>query len=174
MSLKKFILFFVLGIGMIGCETNENTSSVKYKKIILTAEEKKQNKDEIARILVNKALIIEAENAQYTPEELENIKKAQDLIKVNYLLDREVKSKINVTDKEVQDYYEKNKRKFDDKTLEETLPILYQNLAAEKFSKVQVGYYNSIIEKYKLNDILREEGIIEEDKPIEKEKAKDK
>lgn len=160
--LKKIIWIFILGIVIVGCNSNKDNSIKKEEKIILTEEEKKQDKDEIARILIYKALLIEAENAQYTPEEIENIKKTQESTKINYFVDREVKSKIVVTDKEVQDYYEKNKKKFDDKTLEETLPLLYQNLAAEKYAKAQIDYYNFIIEKYKLNDILKTEGIIKE------------
>ena len=160
--LKKIIWIFILGIVIVGCNSNKDNSIKKEEKIVLTDEEKKQDKDEIARILIYKALLIEAENAQYTPEEIENIKKMQESAKINYFVDREVKLKTAVTDKEIQDYYEKNKKKFDDKTLEETLPLLYQNLAAEKYTKAQVDYYNFIIEKYKLNDILKTEGIIKE------------
>lgn len=160
--LKKIIWIFMLGIIIVGCNSNKDNSIKKEEKIVLTDEEKKQDKDEIARILIYKALLIEAENAQYTSEEIENIKKMQESAKINYFVDREVKLKTAVTDKEIQDYYEKNKKKFDDKTLEETLPLLYQNLAAEKYTKAQVDYYNFIIEKYKLNDILKTEGIIKE------------
>lgn len=164
---KKIIWIFILGITIVGCNSNKDNSIKKEEKIILTDEEKKQDKDEIARILIYKGLLIEAENAKYTPEEIENIKKIQESAKVNYFVDREVKLKTAVTDKEVQDYYEKNKKKFDDKSLEETLPLLYQSLAAEKYTKAQIDYYNFIIEKYKLNDILKTEGIIKEAKTNE-------
>ncbi|BBA50799.1 hypothetical protein FV113G1_11480 [Fusobacterium varium] len=162
--LKKIILVFVLGATMVGCDSAKDASVKKEEKITLTDKEKQLNKDEIAKVLVYKALVIEADNAHYTPEEIENIKKTQESVKVNYFVDRELKSKTAVTDKEVQDYYEKNKAKYNDKTLEETLPLLYQNLANEKFTKAQVDYYNSIIEKYKLNDILKTEGIIKDEK----------
>lgn len=168
--LKKIILIFVLGTMMVGCDSVKNDSVKKEEKITLTDKEKQLNKDEIAKVLVYKALVIEADNAHYTPEEIENIKKTQESIKVNYFVDRELKSKTSVTDKEIQDYYEKNKAKYNDKTLEETLPLLYQNLANEKFTKAQVDYYNSVIEKYKLNDILKAEGIIKEEKVEEENK----
>lgn len=173
MSVKIFkgiIWIFVLGAVMIGCDSVKNDSVKKEEKVILTAEEKQQNKDEIAKILVYKALAIEAENGEYTPEEIENIKKAQESVKVNYFVERKLKAKTVVTDKEIQDYYEKHKAKYDDKTLEETLPLLYQNLANEKFTKAQIDYYNTIIEKYKLNDILKAEGIIKDEKVKEENK----
>ncbi|MHD0318796.1 hypothetical protein [Fusobacterium sp. THCT1E2] len=168
---KKIICIFALGVIMVGCDSVEDTSVKKKEKITLTDKEKQLNKDEIAKILVYKALVIEADNAQYTPEEIESIKKAQENLKVNYFVERELKSKTAVTDKEVQDYYEKNKERYNDKTLEETLPLLYQNLANEKFTKAQVDYYNSVIEKYKLNDILKAEGIIKDEKVEEENKS---
>lgn len=161
---KRIICVFILGVIMVGCDSTKDTSVKKEEKITLTDKEKQLDKDEIAKILVYKALVIEADNAQYTPEEIESIKKAQENLKVNYFVERELKSKTAVTDKEVQDYYEKNKERYNDKTLEETLPLLYQNLANEKFTKAQVDYYNSVIEKYKLNDILKAEGIIKDEK----------
>lgn len=169
---KRIICIFALGVIMVGCDSTKDTSVKKEEKITLTDKEKQLAKDEIAKILVYKALVIEADNAQYTPEEIENIKKAQENLKVNYFVERELKSKTAVTDKEVQDYYEKNKERYNSKTLEETLPLLYQNLANEKFTKAQVDYYNSVIEKYKLNDILKAEGIIKDEK-VNKEEAKD-
>lgn len=161
---KRIICVFILGVIMVGCDSTKDTSVKKEEKITLTDKEKQLDKDEIAKILVYKALVIEADNAQYTPEEIESIKKAQENLKVNYFVERELKSKTAVTDKEVQDYYEKNKERYNSKTLEETLPLLYQNLANEKFTKAQVDYYNSVIEKYKLNDILKAEGIIKDEK----------
>lgn len=161
---KRIICVFILGVIMVGCDSTKDTSVKKEEKITLTDKEKQLDKDEIAKILVYKALVIEANNAQYTPEEIESIKKAQENLKVNYFVERELKSKTAVTDKEVQDYYEKNKERYNSKTLEETLPLLYQNLANEKFTKAQVDYYNSVIEKYKLNDILKAEGIIKDEK----------
>lgn len=169
---KRIIYIFVLGITMMGCDSAKDTPVKKEEKITLTDKEKQLNKDEIAKILVYKALVIEADNAQYTPEEIESIKKAQENLKVNYFVERELKSKTVVTDKEVQDYYEKHKVKYDDKTLKETLPLLYQNLANEKFIKAQVDYYNSVIEKYELNDILKAEGIIKDEK-VNKEEVRE-
>ena len=170
---KRIICVFILGVIMVGCDSTKDTSVKKEEKITLTDKEKQLDKDEIAKILVYKALAIEADNAQYTPEEIESIKKAQENLKVNYFVERELKSKTAVTDKEVQDYYEKNKERYNSKTLEETLPLLYQNLANEKFTKAQVDYYNSVIEKYKLNDILKAEGIIKDEKVNKEEVKKD-
>ena len=53
--------------------------------------------------------------------------------------------------------------------MEEIIPILYQNLTNEKYTKALIDYYNFLIDKYKLNDILKEEGIIQE----KEEEAKD-
>ncbi|WP_232044147.1 hypothetical protein [Fusobacterium ulcerans] len=51
---------------------------------------------------------------------------------------------------------------------------MYQNLANEKFTKAQVDYYNSVIEKYKLNDILKAEGIIKDEKIMKEEVKEEK
>ena len=153
------------GILITGCnETNNKTTNNVPAQLTLTEKEKQKDKDEVARILVYKALLEEVKKAEFTPEELENIQIAQNQIKINYFIERELKNKTQITDEEAADFYKKHKDQFDDKPLEEMLPILYKSLAVEKYNQAQVEYYNSIIEKYKLNDILKKEGIIKDEK----------
>ncbi|BBA51083.1 hypothetical protein [Fusobacterium varium] len=156
------------GILITGCNDtgNKNTNNVS-AQITLTEKEKQKDKDEVARILVYKALLEEVKKAEFSPEELENIQIAQNQIKINYFIERELKNKTQITDEEAADFYKRHKEQFDDKPLEEMLPILYKSLAVEKYNQAQVEYYNSIIEKYKLNDILKKEGIIK-DEQVEK------
>ena len=167
--LKRFLFVLILPLLILGCNKETNILKGNEKKITLTDEEKKNSDDEIARILIQKALTKEAETAEFTSEEQKEIKRVQNEIKVKYFLERELKTKITITDKELQKYYEANKGKLNDKTMEEIIPILYQNLTNEKYTKALIDYYNFLIDKYKLNDILKEEGIIQE----KEEEAKD-
>lgn len=169
--MKKFLFMPILLLLISGCNQEKNILKENNKKIILTDEDKKNNKDEIAKILIHKALIEEAGIAEFTTEEQKEIKRLQSEIKVKYFLERELKTKILITDKELQEYYETNKSRFEDKSMEETIPLLYQNLTNEKYTKALIDYYNFLIDKYKLNDVLKKEGIIEkeESKNIEKE-----
>ena len=80
----------------------------------------------VARILVYKALLEEVKKAEFTPEELENIQIAQNQLKINYFIERELKSKTQINDEEAADFYKRHKDQFDDKPLEEMLPILYK------------------------------------------------
>lgn len=164
--MKKFLFVSILLLLISGCNQEKNILKENNKKIILTDEEKKNNKDEIAKILIHKALIKEAETGKFTVEEEKEIKKAQREIKAKYFLERELKTKILITDKELQEYYEANKSKFDNKNLEETIPLLYQNLTSEKYTKALIDYYNFLIDKYKLNDVLKQEGIIQEKEDV--------
>lgn len=160
----------IIAVGMLitGCnDTSSKTANNVPAQITLTEQEKQKDKDEVARILVYKALLEEVKKAEFSPEELENIQIAQNQIKINYFMERELKSSTQITDEEAADFYKRHKDQFDDKPLEEMLPILYRSLAVEKYNQAQVEYYNSIIEKYKLNDILKKEGIIK-DEQVEK------
>lgn len=156
----------VITVGMLitGCnETGNKTTNNIPAQITLTEKEKQKDKDEVARLLVYKALLEEVKKAEFSPEELENIQIAQNQIKINYFMERELKNNTQITDEEAADFYKRHKEEFDDKPLEEMLPILYRSLALEKYNQAQVEYYNSIIEKYKLNDILKKEGIIKDE-----------
>lgn len=143
------------GILITGCNDTNKTNNNAPAQITLSEKEKQKDKDEVARILVYKALLEEVKKAEFTPEELENIQIAQNQLKINYFIERELKSKTQINDEEAADFYKRHKDQFDDKPLEEMLPILYKSLAVEKYNQAQVDYYNSIIEKYKLNDILK-------------------
>lgn len=151
---------FVAGVLLTGCDGGAKTVVATTPQIKLTTKEKKLSQDEAARILVFKALQEEVKQAEFSPEELENIKAAQEQVKINYFVEKELKDKIQIKDGEVAEFYKKHREEFDSKTLEELLPILYQSLAIEKYNQAQVEYYNGIIEKYKLNDILVNEGIV--------------
>lgn len=169
--IKKFLFMSILLLLILGCNQEKNTLKENKKRIILTDKDKKNDKDEIAKILIHKALIEEAKTTEFTAEEQKEIKRLQTEIKVKYFLEKELKTKIIITDKELQEYYEANKSKFDNKTMEETIPLLYQHLTNEKYTKALIDYYNFLIDKYKLNDVLKQEGIIEkkENKNVEKE-----
>ena len=62
---KRIICVFILGVIMVGCDSTKDTSVKKEEKITLTDKEKQLDKDEIAKILVYKALVIEADKDVY-------------------------------------------------------------------------------------------------------------
>lgn len=160
-KIYKITSIIIIGILMASCkDTSNKITSNTSTEIILTEQDKEKDKDEIAKILVYKALLEEVKKAEFTEEELKNIQIAQNQIKINYFIEREIKSKIQITDEEVMEFYKKYKKNFDVKPLEEVLPMLYQNLAIEKYNQAQINYYDNVIQKYKLNEILKKEGII--------------
>ena len=118
------------GILITGCdETNNKTTNNVPAQITLTEKEKQKDKDEVARILVYKALLEEVKKAEFTPEELENIQIAQNQIKINYFIERDVNKFMVFSDDMMQAIQRINKEKYPnaqfeysiDKTPEEDL-----------------------------------------------------
>lgn len=152
----------------MGCEsgTTATTKSVEKKeeiaKIELTEEEKALDKNVVAKLLVYKALLAETNQASYTEDELKRIEISQNELKINYFIDREIRKIVQVSQDEISVFYKENKKKlYPKKSLEKVLNDVYNRVYNIKYEKLKVSKYNEIIEKYKLNDLLKEEGIIE-------------
>lgn len=118
-------------------------------------EELKGNKDAIAQLLVRKAILEEISKKKYTEEE----KKQIDLMKLNveieYYLTSIAKNNITIYDYELLDIYKNNIETFKDKTAAEVSPQLKQVLYNKKLGEEKTKIINEVIEKHKINDILK-------------------
>lgn len=140
-------------------------------EIKLTKEELKKlngNKDGIAQLLVRKAVLTEMENKEYTKEEKKYLEEMKLNMEIEYYLNSIAQKTVHIYDYEFLEVYKNNAELLKDKNTVEIYPKLQQALFNQKLGEEKVKLINEIVEKYKINDILKEYIPLEEKKEEEK------
>lgn len=153
----KKIGIIICSLIIIGCN-GENDSQNK-NTISLTNKEVKSignNKSQAAQLLIKKAILKEKEKANFTEDEEKKIKNLKDNLEVEFFIEREAVKDITVDPVEIVQVYNQNKKSFGDRKLEAVAPQIKQLIIEEKIKINKTKYLNKIIEKYKLNDKLKE------------------
>lgn len=146
--MKKYILLGILSVMLIGCT---NTSS----KIELTPSEIKEvesNQNEIAGILIKKAILKDMNGYKYNKEEKEALDEAKENLEIEFYLNRIATKRVKVTDEQVRNIYEANKEQLKGMAPEIVLPQIKEQLILQQINAEKVNYINSLVEKYNLND----------------------
>ena len=128
-------------------------------QIKLTKEELKKlngNKDGIAQLLVRKAILTEMENKEYTEEEKKYLEDMRLNIEIEYYLNSIAQKTVQIYDYELLEVYKNNAELLKDKNTVEVYPQLQQALFNQKLGEEKVKVINEIVEKYKINDLLKE------------------
>lgn len=134
-------------------------------QIKLTKEEFKKldgNKDGIAQLLVRKAILTEMENKKYTEEEKKYLEEMKINIEVEYYLNSIAQKTVQIYDYELLEVYRNNAELLKDKNTVDIYPQLQQTLFNQKLGEEKVKVINRIVEKYRINDLLKEYIPIEE------------
>ncbi len=140
-------------------------------EIKLTKEELKRlngNKDGIEQLLVRKAILTEMENKEYTEEEKKYLEETKLNIEIEYYLNSIAQKTVQIYDYELLEVYKNNAELLKDKNTVEIYPQLQQALFNQKLGEEKVKVINEIVEKYKINDILKEYIPLEEKKEEKK------
>lgn len=140
-------------------------------EIKLTKEELKRlngNKDGIAQLLVRKAILTEMENKEYTEEEKKYLEEMKINMEIEYYLNSIAQKTVQIYDYELLEVYKNNAELLKDKNTVEIYPQLQQALFNQKLGEEKVKVINEIVEKYKINDILKEYIPLEEKKEEKK------
>lgn len=128
-------------------------------QIKLTKEELKKlngNKDEIAQLLVRKAILAEMENKEYTEEEKKYLEEMRLNMEIEYYLNSIAQKTVQIYDYELLEVYKNNAEFLKDKNTMDIYPQLQQALFNQKLGEEKVKVINGIVEKYKINDLLKE------------------
>ena len=150
-KMRKYILLGILSVVLIGCS---NTSS----KIELTPSEIREvenNQNEIAGILIKKAILKDMNGYKYDREEKEALDEAKENLEIEFYMNRLAVKKVNVSDEEVLAIYNANKDKLKDIKMEIALPQIREQLFLQKVNNEKINYINSLIEKNQLNDKIK-------------------
>ena len=128
-------------------------------QIKLTKEEIEKlggNKDGIAQLLVRKAILAEMEKKKYTEEEKKYLEEMKINIEVEFYLNSIAQKSVQIYDYELLEIYKNNTEVLKDKNTVEIYPQLQQALFNQKLGEEKVKVINEIVEKYKINNILKE------------------
>ena len=146
--MRKYILLGILSVVLIGCS---NTSS----KIELTPSEIREvenNQNEIAGILIKKAILKDMNGYKYDREAWDE---AKENLEIEFYLNRLATKRAKVTDEQVINIYEANKVQLKNISPEIALPQIKEQLLLQQVNFEKINYINSLIEKYNLNDIFK-------------------
>ena len=136
-------------------------------EIKLTKEELKRlngNKDGIAQLLVRKAVLTEMKNREQTEEEKKYLEEMKLNMEIEFYLNSIAQKTVQIYDYELLEVYKNNAELLKDKNTVEIYPQLQQALFNQKLGEEKVKVINEIVEKYKINDILKEYIPLEEKK----------
>lgn len=132
----------------------------------------KDNKDGIAQLLVKKAILAEMENKEYTEEERKYLEEMKLNMEIEFYLNSIAQKTVQVFDYELLEVYKNNTELLKDKNTVEVYPQLQQALFNQKLGEEKVKVINGLVEKYKINDVLKEYIKIEEPNEEKEEKSK--
>lgn len=116
----------------------------------------KENKDAIAQLLVKKAILNEMKEKDYNEEEKKYLEELKTNVEIEFYLTSIAQNDVNISDYELLEIYKNNSEALKDKTITDVYPQLQQALINKKINEKKLGVINEIIEKHKLNEILKE------------------
>ncbi|MDU1911036.1 hypothetical protein [Fusobacterium sp.] len=116
----------------------------------------KDNKDGIAQLLVRKAILAEMEKKVYTEEEKKYLEEMKLNMEIEFYLNSIAQKTVQIHDYELLEVYKNNAELLKDKNTVEVYPQLQQALFNQKLGEEKVKIINDLIEKYKINDVLKE------------------
>ena len=150
---KNLILIVVLSLAIVACDNPKNNFN-------FTKEEKEIIKDDpnlAAQILVRKAVVKELAHTEFTSEEKKNLELVKEEAAINFFLQNKLGKNIQVSQEEVVNFYNENKNVMNERKLEEIAESIANTILVRKQNEALASYYNSLVDKYKLNDILKKE-----------------
>lgn len=133
--------------------------------IKLTKEELEvlgENKDAIAQLLVRKAILNEMKTKEYTEEEKKYLEEMKINMEIEFYLNSIAQKTVQIFDYELLEVYKNNAELLKDKNTVDVYPQLQQALFNQKLGEEKVKVINRIVEKYRINDLLKEYIPIEE------------
>ena len=176
--MKKIAVFVLTVFLVFGCAKKEEQKGqylVKINGITITKEDLKkevealppfaqkmfEGEEGIARLideLIKKELLYQEAKKKGLDRDAGYLKKVADsqkLILISALLEKEIEDKARLSDKDVRDFYEKNKADFtvQGKTIEfeKVRDMLAQRLTAQKQKEVFDGYVENLKKSYKID-----------------------
>ena len=150
----------------LGCRFTEREYSLIQENLKKLKEEYGSNNKIILNLFKRKAILEEMEKKEYTEEEKRYLEEMKLNMEIEFYLNSIAQKTVQIYDYELLEVYKNNTEALKDKNTVEVYPQLQQALFNQKLGEEKVKVINELVEKYKINDVLKEYVKIEE--PIEK------
>lgn len=127
--------------------------------LVLSNDEVKYMSNNSVRITAkyfDKIMLEEMKKEDFFTAEADELEEIKDKVQINYYIEKSLTGKVNVTEDEVKNFHEMNKESFLNFTIADAYTQIYNFLFQQKINNDRLEIMKKVVDKYKLNDIIKE------------------
>ena len=153
--MKKKLMVSFLALVLVACGSSGSLELTKQEK------EKVNGDVNVARqLLVQKAILKDASAEKLSEDDQYNLNLAKQEVEVSYYLQKKFESELNniqVSDEEAQKYYDVHKAEIGNTPFESVKDAIVAQITYEKQTGIVNKYYEDLLSKYKIEEILKKD-----------------
>ena len=153
--MKNKLMVSFLALVLVACGSSGSIELTKQEK------EKVNGDVNVARqLLVQKAILKDASTEKLSEDDQYNLNLAKQEVEVSYYLQKKFESELNniqVSDEEAQKYYDVHKAEIGNTPFESVKDAIVAQITYEKQTGIVNKYYEDLLSKYKIEEILKKD-----------------
>lgn len=153
--MKKKLMVSFLALVLVACGSSGSLELTKQEK------EKVNGDVNVARqLLVQKAILKDASAEKLSEDDQYNLNLAKQEVEVSYYLQKKFESELNniqVSEEEAQKYYDIHKAEIGNTPFESVKDAIVAQITYEKQTGIVNKYYEDLLNKYKIEEILKKD-----------------
>ena len=153
--MKNKLMVSFLALVLVACGSSGSIELTKQEK------EKVNGDVNVARqLLVQKAILKDASAEKLSEDDQYNLNLAKQEVEVSYYLQKKFESELNnikVSDEEAQKYYDVHKAEIGNTPFESVKDAIIAQITYEKQTGIVNKYYEDLLNKYKIEEILKKD-----------------
>ena len=153
--MKKKLMVSFLALVLVACGSSGSIELTKQEK------EKVNGDVNVARqLLVQKAILKDASAEKLSEDDQYNLNLAKQEVEVSYYLQKKFESELNniqVSEEEAQKYYDIHKAEIGNTPFESVKDAIVAQITYEKQTGIVNKYYEDLLNKYKIEEILKKD-----------------
>ena len=153
--MKNKLMVSFLALVLVACGSSGSIELTKQEK------EKVNGDVNVARqLLVQKAILKDASAEKLSEDDQYNLNLAKQEVEVSYYLQKKFESELNniqVSEEEAQKYYDIHKAEIGNTPFESVKDAIVAQITYEKQTGIVNKYYEDLLNKYKIEEILKKD-----------------
>ena len=153
--MKNKLMVSFLALVLVACGSSVSIELTKQEK------EKVNGDVNVARqLLVQKAILKDASAEKLSEDDQYNLNLAKQEVEVSYYLQKKFESELNniqVSEEEAQKYYDIHKAEIGNTPFESVKDAIVAQITYEKQTGIVNKYYEDLLSKYKIEEILKKD-----------------
>ena len=153
--MKNKLMVSFLALVLVACGSSGSLELTKQEK------ERVNGDVNVARqLLVQKAILKDASAEKLSEDDQYNLNLAKQEVEVSYYLQKKFESELNniqVSDEEAQKYYDIHKAEIGNTPFESVKDAIVAQITYEKQTGIVNKYYEDLLSKYKIEEILKKD-----------------